>query len=79
MITALQELTQIRDTIKPAVHGGLRLSSDDTAALVRRLNTTIELVRESEDERRIIQLALDARQSMAPALRLIQCTGGTAR
>jgi hypothetical protein len=72
MITALTELTDIRDRIKPAVHGGLRLSSEDTAALVSRLNTTIELVRDSEDEKRIIQLALNARHVGTPCLRLVK-------
>jgi hypothetical protein len=75
MITALQELTQIRDRIKPAIHGGLRLSSEDTAALVRKLNTTIELVRETEDEKRIIELALKARHVGHPRLHLVRETG----
>jgi hypothetical protein len=72
MITALIELTAIRDRIKPAIHGGLRLSSEETAALVRQLNTTIELVRETEDEKRIIQLALNARHAGKPCLRLVE-------
>ncbi|SIR41356.1 hypothetical protein SAMN05880590_12713 [Rhizobium sp. RU35A] len=75
MIPAIQELTAIRDRIKPAIHGGLRLSSEDTAALVRQLNTTIELVRETEDEKRIIELALQARHVGRPRLHLIRQTG----
>ena len=75
MIAAVQELTKIRDRIKPAIHGGLRLTSDETIILVRQLNTAIELVRETEDERRILELALHARKVGTPNLKLVS-TGG---
>lgn len=77
MIEAVQELVEIRDRIKPAVHGGLRLSSEETVVLVAKLNTAIELVRETEDERRVLDLALKARKAGKPRLKLIPTSEGS--
>lgn len=83
-----EHLAAVRDRIKEHVHGGLYLDSDATASFARRLNTIIEMMREIEDENRVIARALTARHEARqrggkPALTLVHDnddgpTGGTA-
>ncbi len=76
---ASDHLAAIRDRIKPCIHGGLRLTSEDTASFVRRLNTVLELVRETEAENRMLEAAMHARAAGKPCLRLVSpSTGGDA-
>jgi hypothetical protein len=72
------QLTAIRDVVKAHVHGGLALTSEDTAAFVRRLNTALELIRDTEDENRMLTAAIHARAAGKPCLRLIQQHDGGA-
>lgn len=73
---ASDHLAVVRDRVKGCVHGGLTLSSDDTSAFVRRLNTVLELVRNTEDENRMLNAAMHARAAGKPCLRLIHPHGG---
>lgn len=76
MIRASDHLEAIRERVKEFVHGGLRMSSDDTASFVRRLNTVLELVRDTEEENRMLSAAIHARAAGKPCLRLVQSHGG---
>lgn len=44
-------LVEIREELKPCVHGGRFFTSEDVGNLVRRLNTAISLVEEIEEEK----------------------------
>lgn len=51
----------VRDHIKSAVHGGLRLDAESTLALAKWLTTIAELCREIEEENRILEHRLRVR------------------
>ncbi len=44
-------LIEIRDGLKPCVHGGRFFTSEDVGNLIRRLNTVISLSEEIEEEK----------------------------
>jgi hypothetical protein len=48
-------LFQLCEEIKPAVHGGRYVTSEEFAALVQRLNTAMALAEEIEEEKRILE------------------------
>ena len=48
-------LFEICEDLKPAVHGGRYISSEDVTSLVERLNTAIALAVEVEEEKRILE------------------------
>jgi hypothetical protein len=72
-------LAVIRDVVKDHVHGGLTLGADDTAAFVRRLNTALELIRNTEDENRMLNAAIQTRAAGRPCLRIIHPGDGAAQ
>lgn len=71
-IKASRELRAIRERLKPALHGGLQLSSDEVSEFLRELSTVIELASETEEELALVQVALAARAAGKPCLRLVQ-------
>ena len=48
-------IANIRDQLKPAIHGGAFLSSDDVYALIQNLNTVHAVAIELEDDIGILQ------------------------
>lgn len=44
-------LVEIREELKPCVHGGRFFASEDVGNLIRRLNTAIALTEEIEEEK----------------------------
>lgn len=44
-------LVEIREELKPCVHGGRFFTSEDVGNLVRRLNTAISLTQDIEEEK----------------------------
>lgn len=48
-------IARIRDRLKPHIHGGVWLSSEDVYGLVRSLNTAHAVAIESEDDLSILQ------------------------
>ncbi|RFB91791.1 hypothetical protein B5K08_15970 [Rhizobium leguminosarum bv. trifolii] len=48
-------LVEIREELKPHVHGGRFFTSEDVGNLVRRLNTAITLAEEVEEEKRDLE------------------------
>lgn len=77
-IRASDHLLVIRDAVKNCIHDGLHLSSDDTTSFVKRLNTVLELIRETEEENRMLTAAIHARAAGKPCLRLVPNGGGDA-
>lgn len=73
---ASDHLAVIRDRVKQCIHGGLQLDSEATASFARRLTTVLELIRETEEENRMLTAAIHARAAGKPSLRLIQTNGG---
>lgn len=73
---ASDHLAVIRDRVKEHVHGGLRLDSDATASFARRLTTVLELIRETEEENRMLTAAIHARAAGKPCLRLVRSNDG---
>lgn len=53
-------LVEIRDELKPCVHGGRFFTSEDVGNLIRRLNTAISLAEEIEEEK----LSLERRERL---------------
>ncbi|MBB3462006.1 hypothetical protein [Rhizobium sp. BK377] len=53
-------LVEIRDELKPCVHGGRFFTSEDVGNLIRRLNTAISLAQEIEEEK----LSLERRERL---------------
>lgn len=74
--SASEHMETIRDAVKQCVHGGLTLTSEDTASFVRRLNTVLELIRNTEEENRMLNAAIHARAAGRPSLRLVPSNGG---
>lgn len=75
-IRASDHMVVIRDRVKECIHGGLRLDSDETLSFVRRLNTVLELIRETEAENKMLEAAMHARAAGKPSLRLISPGNG---
>ncbi|MGM5088029.1 hypothetical protein ACD589_15195 [Rhizobium sp. 814_E9_N1_1] len=48
-------LVEIRDELKPHVHGGKFFTSEDVGNLIRSLNTAIALAEEVEEEKRDLE------------------------
>ncbi|QIO60667.1 hypothetical protein [Rhizobium leguminosarum] len=48
-------LVEIREELKPHVHGGKFFTSEDVGNLVRRINTAISLAEEIEEEKRSLE------------------------
>lgn len=61
----LVSLVAIRDAVKLHLKTGLSLGPDETARLVQRLNTVVELIRDQDEQQRIDGLALMAAQLRA--------------
>ncbi|MFB2553369.1 hypothetical protein [Ensifer soli] len=56
---ASQRLKAIRDNIRGAAHGGIRLDSEQTIVFAQQLTTILELVLNTEEEVSILTAALD--------------------
>ncbi|MBC7313582.1 MAG: hypothetical protein H5U11_13905 [Rhizobium sp.] len=76
MVNASHHLQVLRDRVKECSHGGMRLTSEDTISFLRSLNTVLELIRETEEENRMLRAAIHARAAGKPCLRLVQPGGG---
>lgn len=56
-----EHMVEIRERLKPFVHGGKFFSSDEITALIRCVNTAVALTEEVEEENRLLDRHLQAK------------------